>query len=745
MARRNSLTSSLMQWYIKSFQGMNNKIEENELNVQQGILAQNCRYDDEPGSAVKRKPLRYYNSSSLGSSAIKSSYRFYKSDGTMKLIVAYSTTLKVGNDTTGTYTNIATGLTDGKRWTFVTYKDLCIMSNGYDDMLVYDGSSDNVTWQLGACKIVQGTGTGITRTNISYQITIDNDAYVCGAISNIIASVTNKSIDLSNIPLGPSGTTNRKIYRQSSETSGYRLITTLSDNTTTTYTDTTADASGGTVLPAVTDNMPKGQELRLYRERLFLTRDLNNPNRIYYSMAYLPGYIDALDYMDVFPNDNDEISGVPITRGIMYCIKKNTIRPIHITSPISGADDTTWYVGDPISFNGSPAPYSITQTPYGTLYLGWDHWYLFDGGVSNLIIDEFDTTDILNSAYGDVVGHWHNGVFLASYRDATIAPQYNNRIMRYDMKRKALSIDNIDADCFTSAVGDDEVGELYIGKSSAGIVYKAETETLIVNLSKKSTFDLGTKSGVRVDGEEDSPTIIIGRTAIINDLSGNINAQTGTIDMTGTSGTYTYLSQNIRAGSFGNLYWNESFYHSSDDIQFYTRTGATQAACEAASWDGPLSNPNGSAITSAADEWFQFKIAFTANSTAGAPYIYFSGGYVIKYEYVRAGTTAETAIEFIYDTGYRNYEEPMVDKILKKIISVHEGTQGTFMIYWYTDDESQSGSFTIDLSQYPKRWESFFPSTAIGKKIRFKIYKNDLYDFKIKELKGLYTPEPIIV
>lgn len=50
-------------------------------------------------------------------------------------------------------------------------------------------------------------------------------------------------VDLTTIPLGPTGTTARKLYRTKAGGSVYFLLATISDNTTTTYTDTTADAS----------------------------------------------------------------------------------------------------------------------------------------------------------------------------------------------------------------------------------------------------------------------------------------------------------------------------------------------------------------------------------------------------------------------------------------------------------------------------------------------------------------------
>lgn len=60
----------------------------------------------------------------------------------------------------------------------------------------------------------------------------------------------NGTVPLSFIPIGPVGTTARKIYRTvAGNTGNYLLVTTLNDNTTTTFSDTIADGSLGAAAP----------------------------------------------------------------------------------------------------------------------------------------------------------------------------------------------------------------------------------------------------------------------------------------------------------------------------------------------------------------------------------------------------------------------------------------------------------------------------------------------------------------
>lgn len=71
---------------------------------------------------------------------------------------------------------------------------------------------------------------------------------VSAAVTVIDAAVNGK-VSLSGIPLGGSFVTARKIYRTAAGGSNYMLLATISDNTTTTYTDNIADASLGAGAP----------------------------------------------------------------------------------------------------------------------------------------------------------------------------------------------------------------------------------------------------------------------------------------------------------------------------------------------------------------------------------------------------------------------------------------------------------------------------------------------------------------
>ena len=72
-----------------------------------------------------------------------------------------------------------------------------------------------------------------------------------GTISTTLTLATASHVQLSNIPVGVAGTTDRKIYRTAANQVGpFQLVTTIADNTTTSFDDNTADSGLGANAPA---------------------------------------------------------------------------------------------------------------------------------------------------------------------------------------------------------------------------------------------------------------------------------------------------------------------------------------------------------------------------------------------------------------------------------------------------------------------------------------------------------------
>ena len=82
-----------------------------------------------------------------------------------------------------------------------------------------------------------------------YAVTFVTASGESGLGASASVTVTDKTVNgqvsITAIPIGPSGTTARKVYRTVAAGSVFKLLTTIANNTGTTATDNTADASLG--------------------------------------------------------------------------------------------------------------------------------------------------------------------------------------------------------------------------------------------------------------------------------------------------------------------------------------------------------------------------------------------------------------------------------------------------------------------------------------------------------------------
>ncbi len=103
----------------------------------------------------------------------------------------------------------------------------------------------------GALTAAVGAAGAITGT-LEYQVTFvtAEGESLPSAVSNAVVLAAQRA-ELTNIPIGGPGTTQRKIYRRENGTGNFKLIATLPDNTDVDYQDNAAVPSGTTVAPTV--------------------------------------------------------------------------------------------------------------------------------------------------------------------------------------------------------------------------------------------------------------------------------------------------------------------------------------------------------------------------------------------------------------------------------------------------------------------------------------------------------------
>ena len=110
-----------------------------------------------------------------------------------------------------------------------------------------------------ACTAALGAGGNVDAGTHSYVVTFVTalGETLAGAASNSVTAVPS-TVNLTAIPTGGTGVTARNVYRSKAGndvTGPWLLLTAINDDTTTTYTDNTADAALGTTAPIASINL----------------------------------------------------------------------------------------------------------------------------------------------------------------------------------------------------------------------------------------------------------------------------------------------------------------------------------------------------------------------------------------------------------------------------------------------------------------------------------------------------------
>lgn len=245
----------------------------------------------------------------------------------------------------------------------------------------------------GAATVAVGAAGVLTGT-YSYKVTFVNDfgETSAGTVSANVVPATQK-IDVSAIPTGsttePYAVRYRKLYRTEAGGSTYKLVTTITDNTTTTYTDNTADGSLGTTPPSINrcSKIPRCVDGAVFQSRLYIgnNKDANTngvnfyPWRVWFSVVD-----DCLDFNVTDQNGTyfgyfdiptlESITGMAVvgTRLIIFTARSmwawDGYRVIEVSRAI-----------------GTPSGGTIAQGDQYIYFLDFSGAYRFNGGVPVLI------------------------------------------------------------------------------------------------------------------------------------------------------------------------------------------------------------------------------------------------------------------------------------------------------------------------------------------------------------------------
>lgn len=121
-----------------------------------------------------------------------------------------------------------------------------------DQVIAYSGVKA-ITAKPGAPTAAVGAAGALTGTYL-YKVTfVTAEGETDGGTTSSPVTVAAQQVALSNIPIGPTGVTARKVYRTAAGGADgtQKLVATIADNTTTTLNDNNADGTLGAAVPTV--------------------------------------------------------------------------------------------------------------------------------------------------------------------------------------------------------------------------------------------------------------------------------------------------------------------------------------------------------------------------------------------------------------------------------------------------------------------------------------------------------------
>ena len=361
---------------------------------------------DEKGSITKRP-----GSASFGAvpSQAKDLFEMIFIDGNRHLLAVENGSLYYTSGD-GVFHLVTSGYSTSSNFEFTQTQDRTYFDNGSDSPQVYDKTSSygGVSYTVPQTKVMgaqapvsapsfaaDSSGGSVPAGGHTYKVTFLYYGFEesNGGPSSVVHTVSNpnNTVNLTSIPIGGYGVTARNIYRDDTD-GDYVLITTIEDNTTTTYADTSL--TGTTPIPTDNGVPPTFGLIASWLDRIWIAKIPGNPYILEFSSPGLPDIFPG--YFTISCNEQDQITGLVVFQGRLIVFNRHSFGQI-----LGYTSDTFAYneITNNKSSVGCVDNRSIQiRVVDGTPLLIWlsDHgFYSFDGSNFQYISDSIQ--DIVNN------------------------------------------------------------------------------------------------------------------------------------------------------------------------------------------------------------------------------------------------------------------------------------------------------------------------------------------------------------
>ncbi len=313
------------------------------------------------GAVETRKGTAKANTLTIGAFVCDGLYTRREDTGAETMIAFHGGTARTyGVDTFTTIPSALSVFTAGIRVAATQYRNNLFIGNGGVIPYKYNGTDftrHGVYSPTNTASYVSVSAAGtMAAGDKSYKITFLNSYSAESDVSSAITVVglaASAVVSITSIPLAPQswGIGSRRIYRSSGTT--YLLLGTLSDNTTTVFTD------GAGIVPssnAPTDNgVPPKYSVCIYHANRLFINDAANPNYVWYSALGEPFTFPAANFFKVGDAASDVVKGFAIADNsvVVFCENSQWLNYMPST------DNSGWQQVRVRSNFGSKSPFSF--------------------------------------------------------------------------------------------------------------------------------------------------------------------------------------------------------------------------------------------------------------------------------------------------------------------------------------------------------------------------------------------------
>ena len=472
-----------MTFSLESYQSKGLRDDKGRKFVPQDYFynIQNMNYDSITGCQRIKAPSVEYN---VGSERIDgiTQFRYIDTAGqfqTENICVQNGNVIK---DFLTSPVTVHTGLTPEKKCTFGILNDKLFISNGTDFPVVYDGT---YVKQMGAPTAKDLGTSGVLTGTYYYAMTyiIDGVEVILGTVSNTV-TVSSETIDL-DIPVGIATTTERKIYRTEANGSQLKLLTTITDNTTLTFSDNNADGTLGVNIPATNSECPKPQFITVKDEKLIGAVHSNRPNYLYVTEVEVEVFFTTSGVYDVsgVGNDNTALTGLVEDYDQIVVFSERHIYLVKTQGLVAQVQQTTSNVGCTDGFSIARIPENDIL-PGGIMFVS--NLYdvrIFSGNIATNLATSFDNLRTNNYSIQlnktNFANELRGNPLHAAFHDYKYHLIAENFIYVYDIRISGWTKYLINTDSYSPTYWViDTLGEdLYITQKTAGIVEQMYNDT----------------------------------------------------------------------------------------------------------------------------------------------------------------------------------------------------------------------------------------------------------------------------